>query len=84
MKQHKPVAYRWNSNLGYFYDIYDYGNGEPLYTTSQIKDLTDEEIEDVADQFKEGEHWKQEFKWSIPEEDFVKFARAILRKAQEK
>ena len=28
----EPVAYRWKSNLGYIYDIYDHGNGEPLYT----------------------------------------------------
>jgi hypothetical protein len=28
----EPVAYRWKSDLGYIYDIYDYGNGEPLYT----------------------------------------------------
>jgi hypothetical protein len=34
-----PVAYRWKSDLGYIYDIYDHGNGEPLYTHPSEHDL---------------------------------------------
>ena len=82
MKQ-EPVAYRWKSNLGYIYDIYDHGNGEPLYT-HPTKTLTDEEILEIADQFKEGEHWKSNVEWVMPESDFINFARAILKKASEK
>jgi hypothetical protein len=44
----------------------------PLYT-HPVKELTDEEIEDV---------YYKDFNWA--DEDYVKFARAILRKAQEK
>jgi len=44
----------------------------PLYT-HPAKTLTDEEIEDV---------YYKDFNWA--DEDYVKFARAILRKAQEK
>ena len=39
----------------------------------ELKELTDEEIEDV---------YYKDFNWA--DEDYVKFARAILRKAQEK
>jgi hypothetical protein len=35
----EPVAYRWRSNLGYIYDIYDHGGGEPLYTRPSEHDL---------------------------------------------
>jgi hypothetical protein len=35
----KPVAYRWRSDLGYIYDIYDHGGGEPLYTRPSEHDL---------------------------------------------
>ena len=35
----EPVAYRWRSNLGYIYDIYDHGGGEPLYTRPNEHDL---------------------------------------------
>jgi hypothetical protein len=44
----------------------------PLYT-HPAKELTDEEIEEV---------YYKDFNWA--DEDYVKFARAILRKAQEK
>ena len=50
----------------------------------QLKELTGEEILEVADQFKEGEHWLDDFEWVIPESEFVNFASALLRKAQEK
>jgi hypothetical protein len=39
----EPVAYRWKSDLGYIYDVFDHGNGEPLYTTPPTKPLSDEE-----------------------------------------
>jgi hypothetical protein len=35
----KPVAYRWRSDLGYIYDIYDHGGGEPLYCHPSEHDL---------------------------------------------
>jgi hypothetical protein len=35
----KPVAYRWRSDLGYIYDIYDHGGGEPVYTRPSEHDL---------------------------------------------
>jgi len=69
----EPVAYRWKSNLGYIYDIYDHGNGEPLYT-HPAKTLTDEEILEIG-----GACAKN------PDRNFqITFARAILKKASEK
>ena len=56
-------------------DVYDLnvsGRGIPLYT-HPVKELTDEEILEICDL---GEWHKDEFA--------IKFARAILRKAQEK
>ena len=35
----EPVAYRWKSDLGYIYNIYDYGNGQPLYRHPSEHDL---------------------------------------------
>jgi hypothetical protein len=35
----EPVAYRWKSDLGYIYDIYDHGGGEPVYTRPSEHDL---------------------------------------------
>jgi hypothetical protein len=35
----EPVAYRWRSDLGYIYDIYDHGGGEPVYTRPNEHDL---------------------------------------------
>ena len=47
---------------------------DSIHTCSpQLKTLTDEEIEDI---------YYKDFNWAG--EDYVKFARAILRKAQEK
>jgi hypothetical protein len=94
----EPVAYRWKSNLGYIYDIYDYGNGEPLYThpvdsvniseqyvdksENNRHDLTDEEIEQV---WNFGEDWLNIWTdGTFSSIHYVEFARAILRKAQEK
>jgi len=62
----KPVAFRWKSDLGYIYDVFNHGDGEPLYT--HPVELTDEEIEELI--------------WNTT--DMKDFARAILRKAQEK
>jgi hypothetical protein len=66
----EPVA--WMNRLGRL--EYEQGNGFeiPLYT-HPAKELTDEEIEDI---------YYKDFNWAG--EDYVKFARAILRKAQEK
>ena len=91
----EPVAFRWKSDLGYIYDVFNHGNGEPLYThpakelieeksyevvfdgekyttklvEPKVKELTDEEIDAV---------------WFSYKGDIKDFARAILRKAQEK
>jgi hypothetical protein len=50
----------------------------PLYTTPQIKELSDEEIYKLA-----GEFWI-EGSFDDGELDYVGFARAILKKASEK
>ena len=47
----------------------------PLYTTPQTKPLSDEEIEEVI-----RKHWNKEYK----NRGMMAFAKAILRKAQEK
>ena len=52
---------------------YEYRNEKPLYT-HPAKTLTAEEINQVA----------KECKWDYDEMNVVDFARAILRKAQEK
>jgi hypothetical protein len=75
----EPVAIRYDFD-GYGYQYIDSGSGsdwqsrvkgEPLYT--HLKELTDEEIYDVF----EGCLFKGGF-------NYYEFARAILRKAQEK
>jgi hypothetical protein len=77
----EPVAWRnlCVSNIGedseWIYN--EIGQGEPLYT-HPVKELTDEEINDIAQQC-----------WVYPQGEQAifnqhKFARAILRKAQEK
>jgi hypothetical protein len=53
-------------------EVENMGITTPLYT-HPAKTLTNEEIEDV---------YYKEFNWA--DEDYVKFARAILRKAQER
>ena len=120
----KPVAYRWRSDLGYIYDIYDHGGGEPLYThpsehdlgiaeaigfdkgykASTSKTLTDAEFDNIfatgkrlgmletEDRFRKAMNLTAEeinqvakdCKWDYDEMNVVDFARAILRKAQER
>jgi len=48
--------------------------------TVPAKTLTYEDINAIVDQFKEGEHWKSDVKWVIPESDFIDFADEILKK----
>ena len=54
----------------------------PLYTHA-VKELTDEEILEICNQFEEGVAFS-DIGWSIPSEEYLYFARAILRKASEK
>ena len=79
-KVSKPVAwmdYLEHSNV---YDLNVSGRGIPLYTTPQIKELSDEEILNIA--------FCSEIDTVAIENDWngtvLQFARAILRKAQEK
>ena len=61
-------------------------DGQPTVTwvlEAKFKELTDEEILEIANQFEEGVAFSDSG-WSIPSEDYLGFARAILRKAQEK
>ena len=58
-------------------------NGYFLYT-HPAKTLTDEEIYKIAWHFEEEIEEYASGKWAIPKQDFVEFAKAILRKAQEK
>ena len=70
----KPVAwmdYLEHSNV---YDLNVSGRGIPLYTTLQIKELSDEEIKELA--YYAGENPCMY--------DMIDFARAILKKASEK
>jgi hypothetical protein len=80
MPNAEPVAIRYDFD-GYGYQYIDSGSGsdwqtrvegEPLYT-HPAKELTDEEIVNVFHEY-QGEDRRP----------FVNFARAILRKAQEK
>ena len=69
----KPVA--WMSNGKEFYIQKNYcPDFIPLYT-HPVKELTDEEITEIFD---------TTFEVRDYEDSFIKFARAILRKAQEK
>jgi hypothetical protein len=52
-------------------------NTIPLYTTPQIKELSDEEIQSIWNEGIVG--W-----YATQEESVLKFARAILKKASEK
>ena len=67
-----PVAWMDYLEHSDVYDLNVSGRGIPLYT-HPVKELTDEEILEICDL---GEWHKDEFA--------IKFARAILRKAQEK
>ena len=74
----EPVAYRWKWDAGlewHYADYYtdrDYFKLEPLYT--HPVELTDEEILEVA----------KKMGWRGALGFLINFARAILRKAQEK
>ena len=76
----EPVAWRnlCVSNIGedseWIYN--EIGQGEPLYT-HPAKTLTDEEIMDCIED-------KTGYSFNACDEDLLDFARAILRKAQEK
>ena len=72
-EQGNPVAWRSQAPDGYW-SVYQspVEGAEPLYTG--FKELTDEEIEQIAD---------DHIDW-VYETGFIEFARAILRKAQEK
>jgi len=72
---HEPVA--WTDGNGHYFDknsSFPVDDLIPLYTHPVIE-LTDEEIAEVFD---------NTFKVRDFEDYFLKFARAILRKAQEK
>jgi len=75
----EPVAWRnlCVSNIGedseWIYN--EIGQGEPLYT-HLVKELTDEEILKI--------HAENPFKDGYLNNNLIEFARAILRKAQEK
>jgi len=73
----KPVAwmdYLEHSNV---YDLNVSGRGIPLYTTPQIKELSDEEIEDLID------NW--DFGLDIsPKHHMFLLCKTILKKASEK
>ena len=68
----EPVAWMDYLEHSDVYDLNVSGRGIPLYT-HPVKELTDEEILEICDL---GEWHKDEFA--------INFARAILRKAQEK
>ena len=78
MNANEPVAYRHLHEDGWEY--YDAPTGEdckdciPLYT-HPAKTLTDEEIDNIYEEF---------FGFKPKDKYAVEFARAILRKAQEK
>ena len=71
----KPVAwmdYLEHSNV---YDLNVSGRGIPLYTTPQIKELSDEEIIEIGNAVTN---------LIDSNEGWIEFARAILKKASEK
>ena len=75
----KPVAWMCKSGFEYQQVKEDFSYKEkegwiPLYT-HPVKELTDEEIEEVI-----RKHWNREYK----NRGMMEFAKAILRKAQEK
>ncbi len=84
-KDFKPVAWtnqKWLDGIAkepqLFQPLFVHGkqtehNTIPLYTTPQIKELSDEEILDVANNLKESNETYN-----------INFARAILKKASEK
>ena len=86
-RNNEPVAWRckkfYKTQEGWFYN--ENGIGEPLYT-HPVKELTDEEIYEI---WKKAMQEEAKIEYSIyatqlERQPFVFFARAILRKAQEK
>jgi hypothetical protein len=76
-EMNEPVAWMDYLEHSDVYDLNVSGRGVPLYT-HPAKTLTDEEIKDV---------YFNTFNWNFSESassPFLDFARAILRKAQEK
>ena len=75
----KPVA--WTDGKGNYFDknsFFPVDDLTPLYT-HPVKELTDGEIIAIANQCLVGAT-----AWHNPDLDPIEFARAILRKAQEK
>ena len=79
----------WANKDGSLYHTVDIDkigkNDIPLYN-HPVKELTDEEILEICNQFEEAVMLpvNGDSEWSIPSGDYLYFARAILRKAQEK
>ena len=76
----QPVA--WTDGKGNYFDknsFFPVDDLTPLYT-HPAKTLTDEEIYEIGDDFVDGANDEQGY----CEFDRIGFARAILRKAQEK
>ena len=77
MNANEPVAWRKVvGNVTKHYQYNEMGEGTPLYL-HPAKTLTDEEIQDCMGCL-------PKYNSEIVDEDLVKFAKAILRKAQEK
>jgi hypothetical protein len=74
----EPVAWMKEVEGGTMYTNYEYSGSIPLYT-HPAKTLTDEEIIAIANGCLVGAT-----AWHNPDLDPIEFARAILRKAQEK
>jgi len=68
------VSNMCNDSIDWKVDPLQLDEGTPLYTHS-VKELTDEEIEGIAKANVDGHSSMEQLKW---------FAKAILRKAQEK
>jgi len=75
-KKLKPIVWMAEVEGGTMYTNYEYPESIPLYT-HPAKELTDEEIIACTGCL-------PKYNSEIVDEDLVKFARAILRKAQEK
>ncbi len=91
----KPIAWMYEVNDTFILfssnkppeDAYDEGSLVPLYTAP--RELSDEEIMDICimgsfyDRISDPFYDKKTGAWSL-DEDLVQFARAILKKANEK
>jgi len=79
--EQEPVAWRvWNPDGDKQYLYSEDGDGEPLYTHSQRKPLTDDEME--ATFIECGGKWNGDF-WKIEDADFHPFLRTIEAKLKE-